>query len=70
MLGPLTISFYSWGEEMTEEERTSKIAALLEERRGYELRGLNDRVAAVDAELRRLGAQAVPARKRAAKRKT
>ncbi len=29
---------------------------LLEERRGYELRGLGDRVAQVDAELARLGA--------------
>lgn len=33
----------------------SMIAALLEERRGYVLRGLRDRVAQVDAEIERLG---------------
>lgn len=33
---------------------------LLEERRGYELRGLGDRVAQVDAELARLGAVLEP----------
>ena len=39
------------------------IAALLEERRGYVMRGLPARVAAVDAELARLGhkAPAAPA---------
>ena len=34
------------------------IAALLEERRGYVVRGLADRVKAVDAELARLGHKA------------
>ena len=33
----------------------SDVNALLEERRGYVLRGLKDRVAQVDAELARLG---------------
>ncbi len=33
---------------------------LLEERRGYELRGLGDRVAQVDAEVARLGAALEP----------
>jgi len=33
----------------------SLIAALLEERRGYVVRGLSDRVALVDQELERLG---------------
>lgn len=42
------------------------VAGLLTEREGYIARGLDDRVAAVDAELKRLGA-AVP-KARAAKR--
>lgn len=42
----------------------NRIRALLEERRGYVLRDLPDRVAAVDAELTRLGYQ--PAREAAA----
>ena len=54
---------------ITEEERDSKIRALLEERRGYETRHLDARVAAVDAELRRLGDTSVPAAKRSTKRK-
>jgi hypothetical protein len=36
------------------------IAALLEERRGYVMRGLPDRVAVVDAELARLGHRVAP----------
>jgi hypothetical protein len=53
---------------MTDDERKATIAGLLEERRGYVARGLDDRVAQVDAELRRIGAEAVPKVKRAAKR--
>ncbi len=34
---------------------TSLIDALLTERRGYEVRGLKDRIAAVDAQLKELG---------------
>lgn len=37
------------------------IAALLEERRGYVVRGLTDRVKAVDEQLARLGHKAPPA---------
>lgn len=44
------------------------IRALLEERRGYEIHGNTDSLKAVDAELKRLGAQAKPPAKRAAKR--
>lgn len=53
---------------MTDEQRAAKIAALLEERRGYQERGLTDRAAAVDAELARLGAEGKPKAKRAARR--
>ena len=38
-----------------EQQMTSQIQALLEERRGYLVRGLHDRVRAVDAVLRQLG---------------
>lgn len=55
---------------MNEEERKSKIAALLEEKRGYENRGLDDRAAQVDKELKRLGNSASTGRQKAAKRKT
>jgi hypothetical protein len=47
---------------MTEEERQRLIVALEQERAGYVLRGLDDRVADVDATLRRLGASVVPRR--------
>lgn len=40
---------------MTKQQIASRIAALKNERRGYVVRGLNDRVEQVDAELRRLG---------------
>lgn len=53
---------------MTDQERKAKISALLEERRGYEQRGLDDRVAAVDASLRALGAGGRAPAKRAEKR--
>lgn len=44
-------------EEKTDEEvqRGAYVASLQRERAGYVLRGLDDRVAAVDAELKRLG---------------
>lgn len=53
---------------MTNEEEKSKIAALLEERAGYERAGRKDRVAAVDAELKHLGHVAEKPVERAAKR--
>lgn len=53
---------------MTDEQREAKIKALLKERRGYELRDEKDRVAQVDAELRRLGAEGAAPAKRATKR--
>ena len=53
---------------MNENEKAEKIAALLAEKIGYEKRGLDDRAAAVDAELRALGAEGAPPAKRAAKR--
>lgn len=40
------------------EARKARTAALIEERRGYEVRGLVDRVALVDAELARIEADA------------
>ena len=55
--------------EITEEQRAAKIAALVVERAGYVSRGLTDRVAAVDAELRRLGAEGTTPAKRATRRK-
>jgi hypothetical protein len=54
---------------LTKEQRENYIRALLEERRGYVLHGLDDRVAEVDAELARVGASAEPPAKRAATRK-
>ena len=53
---------------MTAEERKNLIAALIEERRGYVLRGQTDRVEQVNAELRRLGAEGKPPAKRSTKR--
>lgn len=43
---------------MTDEQREAHIKALLEERRGYMVRGLSDRAAAVTALLQELGAEA------------
>lgn len=40
---------------MSKEDDQATIAALLEERRGYALRGDEDRVAQVDAQLKALG---------------
>jgi hypothetical protein len=53
---------------MTNEEKKTLVAALLEERRGYEIHGKKDRVALVDAELKRLGAEGKAPAKRAEKR--
>lgn len=53
---------------MTKEEKEASIKALLEERRGYLTRGEDERVAAVDAELKRLGAGAETASKKATRR--
>jgi hypothetical protein len=53
---------------MNENEKAEQIAALLVERRGYEQRGLDDRVSAVNEALRALGAEGAPPAKRAAKR--
>lgn len=55
---------------MTENERETTIRALLEERRGYQQRGLDDRVAQIDELLRKLGAAGTTPAKRAATRKT
>lgn len=52
----------------TDEQIKAKVAGLLEERRGYLARGLTDRVAAVDAELKRLGSAGSPPAKRATRR--
>ncbi len=54
---------------MTNEIRAAQITALLQERDGAEAHGKTERVKAIDAELRRLGAQAKTPAKRAAKRK-
>lgn len=50
-----------------ESRRQSTIAALLRERRGYQIHGDDANAAAVDAELKRLGAAAKPPAKRATK---
>ena len=53
---------------MSKEDDQTTIAALLQERRGYVNRGLDDRVAAIDAELKKLGHQAETKQKRASTR--
>jgi len=53
---------------MTEEERKAYIAGLLEERRGYEVKGDTDAIAQVDAELKRVGHKAKAPAKRSEKR--
>lgn len=53
---------------MTSEQRTNLINALIEERRGYELRGDTSRVEDVDAELRALGHEGTTPAARAEKR--
>ena len=53
---------------MTKEDEKATIAALLEERRGYVLRGETDRVVQVDAQLRHLGHDAEKPASRATRR--
>lgn len=53
--------------EREKSRREATISALLEERRGYVLHGKDADVAAVDEELKRLGAVAKPPAKRATK---
>jgi hypothetical protein len=53
---------------MTNEERAAYIAAMIEERRGTVARGMDDRTAAIDAELARVGHEGATPAKRAAKR--
>ncbi len=62
-------------DSLTEERREALLAALAEERRGYETLGRGDRVRLVDAEITRLGGGASPAaakrpRRRAAERES
>ena len=52
----------------TKEQEAAQIVALVRERDGYAQRGLTDRVAEVDKELRRLGHKASAPAKRAEKR--
>lgn len=52
----------------TNEQRAAQIRALLKERAGYVTRGLEDRVALVDAQLRALGHEAEKPSERAEKR--
>ena len=51
--------------QMTDQERAGKIRALLEERRGYVLRGEQSRVDLVDKALRDMGHEGTPPVKRA-----
>ena len=62
--GPL----FTEATHMSKEQRADQIRALITERAGYEVRGLDDRVAAVDAELKRLGHAAKKPQARAEKR--
>lgn len=54
--------------EVTKEDDQASIKALLEEKRGYKVRGLDDRAAEVDAQLKALGAKAEKKSARAQKR--
>jgi hypothetical protein len=53
---------------VTDEKRQNRIKGLLEERAAYKVRGNDDGVEAVNAELMRLGAEGVPPVKRATRR--
>jgi hypothetical protein len=53
---------------MTDQERKAYITALIRERAGYVAAGKKDRVAAVDAELSRVGHKAATPSARATKR--
>lgn len=50
---------------MREDQRLALIDAYLRERAGYERRGLPDRVAQVDAELKKLGHTSAPVNRQA-----
>ncbi|MFB6675603.1 hypothetical protein ACFCWG_24895 [Streptomyces sp. NPDC056390] len=52
--------------EVAAERRRDLVASLERERDGYKMRGLGKRVAEVDAELKRLGADKQPATEREA----
>lgn len=52
---------------MTKEQQQAYIAALIREREGYERFGMTDRVADVDAELKRVGHKAKAPARRATK---
>lgn len=51
----------------TDEKTKAQIAALLEERRGYEMHGKADRLKQVDEALKALGHKATPPAKRGTK---
>lgn len=51
----------------TNQQSADYIAALLRERDGYEVHGRTEKVAEVNAELKRIGAQGKPPAKRATK---
>lgn len=53
---------------MSDETKAETIAALIAERRGYVMRGQDDRVKAVDEQLKRYGYEAKPPAARAVKR--
>ncbi len=58
----------SGNRDMSEEDRKSKIVALIRERRGYEVWGDKESMKQVDAELKRLGYEAAAPAKRAERR--
>jgi hypothetical protein len=53
---------------VTNEQRKAYIKALLEEKQGYEARGLADKAAAVEHELRLVGHEAMTPQERASRR--
>jgi hypothetical protein len=53
---------------MTDQERQAYAKALMREREGYVRAGDDERVAGVDAELRRIGADGTPPSQRASRR--
>lgn len=56
------------GSASSDEERKAMIAALLRERRGYEIHGDEGGMAAIDRDLKRLGHEAAAPPKRAERR--
>lgn len=53
---------------MTDQEKETKIKALMKERAGYELHGKLERAAEVDVELKKLGVEGSAPAKRSSKR--